>query len=497
MGRKRMGRVGGVDLSGMLFEERYGLQALRAHILGGTPEILCFGMRGCGKTVAMCWLCHCFAQQYAGMTQIWLRSTRARLTDAVLKTFEQEVLPYSYNPFGRSARETRKIYAYPNGSEIILQGMDDPSRQRSVAADLIWVNEPTELTVDEWEEVGASARKTMGSSCPFRVKLGDINPAPPTHWTNTRCPLFPSELYPRVSDDGTRMAEWYTPEMYADTLAWNLEPLRKPHLTKKIVFTIADNPGYWEVSQDRWGWKEPGLEYARNQLSRLTGSRRARYLEGRPVALEGVVFPEFSDDRHVCDVFGIGDWPVIVAYDAGFDHPAAVIFVCVAPDGQLFVVDEVYGSGMRLDELAAKVKEKVARKRYNVVDWLADPNGCFARRQESSGRTISDQMYYDHGLRFRKWPVAQGAAKTAQVEGVRLALTHYARPLQVFRSCWNIISEFQSWAFKRNTDGSVPQGDDAYEDRNNDAMDCLMGIIATRPSVEKPVARLMRTGPIG
>lgn len=469
---------------------RWAMDALHLTIERGTPEILCYGARGVSKTLCLCnWLLN-LATIYPGMTQIWARSTRTRLSDGAIKTLEDEVLPLWGISLGAKDRGSRSSYELPNGSEIILQGLDDPDRQKSVRADIVWVNEPSEITEAQWEEVGGSLRSSLNSRCPFRLLIGDHNPMPAAHWTYTRCAPVPSRLYPRVLDDGTRMAEWLPPSLYQDIQDYNAAPLTKPALTKKIIFCAADNPGYWSL--DPWGWTPAGLEYARSRLGRMTGSRKARYLEGRPVAEEGTVFGDsFGSESHVVESHGVGDWPVIVGYDPGYDHPCAVLFVAIAPDGQPLVIEEIYGSGIGLGSLAERIKTKVATNRWRVTDYLADPFGAFAQTQAASGRSIAETMAGDHGIEFRRWPAARGADKVAQVEAVRTWLCA-DQPLQIFRQCINTIGEFESWSYARLKDGTLPSGDDRFEDKNNHAMDVLMGILATRPNADKPVARLLR-----
>lgn len=80
------------------------------------------------------------------------------------------------------------------------------------------------------------------------------------------------------------------------------------------------------------------------------------------------------------------------------------------------------------------------------------------------------------------------------VEAVRLLLAHrddngVPEPkLQVFSTCPNTISEFQSWSYKRTAKGELPPGEDKFEDSNNHAMDVVKGIVATRPEYDDAVS---------
>lgn len=456
------------------FERRWAYQAIESAIARGEPEILVRGPRGTGKTIGLADLNYRLGLKYGGMKQVWLRKDRTDMTDTVLAAFEDEVLGIGHPLRSGAGREGRKGYDLGNGTQILLKGMKGPDATKSMSADLIWPNECNELTEAEWEEVDAANRARVGtSSFPFQCKIGDFNPMPPAHWTNTRCPELPKHLYPRIPPgDGSDMAKYFTQEMYCEIQEFNFKPLdRLRHKAKLIVSTIADNPGYWSI--DPWGWTPAGLKYCRDKLASMGTNRRARYLEGRPVAVEGVVFPEFSRDLHVIKPFPWPrDWPVICSYDPGYAHPMGVIFWGISPTNQPFIIDDVHGSGIDIDKAAGLIKAKAAR--YNVVDWLADPRGANQRTQIGKGKTVIQYMREEHGLHFRVWKLAAGKEMNDRVERFRTLLI---RPpmLQVFEGCTGFIGNMESWQNKVNAKGELVEGDDAYFDRDNDCIDPAMG----------------------
>jgi hypothetical protein len=65
------------------------------------------------------------------------------------------------------------------------------------------------------------------------------------------------------------------------------------------------------------------------------------------------------------------------------------------------------------------------------------------------------------------------------VEAVRRRLNENS--LVVFNTCKHTIMEFQSWSYKRTASGEIPPGDDRFEDRNNDCMDVIKGVVSTNP----------------
>ena len=468
------------------------IQAMKAAILRGEPEILAYGNRGSGKTLGICDLLLHFAVQFPGMTQRWGRIDRTRMDETVLKTFEEEVLPcYPKIKAYGSSRAAREGYEI-NGSTIMIHGIRDLETTKSMAADIWWPNEATELTETHWDALGANAREQRFSKFRFQCRISDINPMPPNHWTNTRCPPVPPDLYPKVMDDGTRMPEWMDPKRYARVCAYNNASFDwSKYRTRKILFFHPENPGYWDYFN--WAWKRPGLAYVQKELGRYTGTMRARWLEGRPAADEGTVFGgDFDREKHVIDPFPVPwEWPVWLAYDPGYAHPAAAVFVAVANNGQLFIVDEIHGRGIDLQRMSHLIKEKA--QKYNVVRWLTDPRGANQKRQESGGRSVREILAADYDLYFSNWKAAEGAGKQSQVEAIRSNLL-CRRPLQVFETCTGTIGEFESWKNAMNTKGELLAGDDKYEDSGNDSMDALGGIIADNPTFKQARSEVVKSG---
>src|SRR5262245_66475081 len=92
------------------------------------PEVLVSGPAGTGKTLAALWKLHYCATKVPGLRALITRKTRHSLTESVLVTYERNVLPLGHPVFRGAARASRSAYHYPNGSEIVLGGMDLASR---------------------------------------------------------------------------------------------------------------------------------------------------------------------------------------------------------------------------------------------------------------------------------------------------------------------------------------------------------------------------------
>ena len=103
-----------------------------------------------------------------------------------------------------------------------------------------------------------------------------------------------------------------------------------------------------------------GSDYLR-QLQSLPTAQRKALLEGRWDCVAGAVFEEFSHAKHVCEPFAIPcTWEIWRACDDGFRAPAAVLWLAHDRDHSdtVFIVDEIYQSGLTAEALARQVLRK-------------------------------------------------------------------------------------------------------------------------------------------
>lgn len=104
-------------------------------------EILLVGAAGTGKTLAILKKLNDIAWKYPGARIGILRKVRADLAQTTLVTFERDVLGMN-NPICRGVlRENRLSYRYPNGSEIVIGGMDRPGKVLSGEYHVFYVAE--------------------------------------------------------------------------------------------------------------------------------------------------------------------------------------------------------------------------------------------------------------------------------------------------------------------------------------------------------------------
>lgn len=314
---------------------------VRYHPYGEAPnflscrdkEVLYEGPAGTGKSYACLWKLHMAMLKYPGSRALMVRKTLVSLTASALVTFTQRILTtgaYGVSFFGGSKAEPAQ-FRYPNGSRIVVGGMDNPSKIMSAEYDLAYVNEATELTENDWESITTRLRYGV---MPYQQIIADCNPEAPSHWLNQRANLG------TITRFGSRH---------------------------------EDNPTLWNpVMHD---WTERGKAYMET-LDRLTGVRYQRLRLGKWVAAEGQVYDAWQDAVHVADAetvrqflagawfFGTADW--------GWTNPGALQVWAVDHDDRLLLVAEHYHTRRTMEGWWVPRAVHLS-DRFGFDEWACDP----------------------------------------------------------------------------------------------------------------------------
>ncbi|MFN3652631.1 MAG: phage terminase large subunit [Armatimonadota bacterium] len=264
------------------------------------PELVLSGPAGTGKSRGILEKLHWLAERYPGMRGLILRKTRASLTESGLVTFEAKVVPEGHPILARSIqRRMRQAYRYPNGSELIVGGMDNPTKVMSTEYDIIYVQEAIELTEDDWESASTRLRNGV---MPYQQLIADTNPWTPNHWLKLR------------ADAGVcRML---------DTL----------HHENPVLYDHA-----------RKCWTPEGKRYIAT-LDRLTGARYERLRKGRWVSAEGLVYDGWEPAVHIIDRMPAGweSWRKIRSIDFGYVNAFVCQWWAIDPDERMYRYRELY-----------------------------------------------------------------------------------------------------------------------------------------------------------
>lgn len=359
-------------------------------------EVLLAGPAGTGKSMACLQKIDLAASQTPIRAAI-IRKLRTGLTQAALVTFREKVLPPPPNAiwFHHEDQEFR----YPNGSRIVVAGLDDPRKILSTDFDLVYVQEATELEEQDWQILLTRLRNNALS---YQQILADCNPSYPNHWLKQRC------------DDG---------------------------LTTLLESRHEDNPQLYDHATH--DWTPFGTTYLET-LDALTGYLYQRLRLGLWVAAEGMFFPELSPEEHFVESFEIpADWPRWVGVDYGFAVPFCALWLTRDPDTRsIYVYREAYGAGLRDEQQADLIKRRSEDEK--LLQIVVDPS-MFNARTEQRRPSIA-QVYADRGLAARTlqgiWPGQNNRKQGWAI--VRRALAHDEGPsrLKIFRdACPSLMRE--------------------------------------------------------
>jgi len=277
------------------------------------------GPAGTGKTVAALYKIHVLLSRYPGSRALVTRKTNVALAGSALVTYRENILHNRTDIrwFGGSKAEPA-AYRYPNGSEMIVNGLDKPEKVLSSEFDWGYINEATECEQEDAEFVRMRLRpRTYSPEVPYRQLIMDVNPDAPTHWLNQRM------------NEGR---------------------------TTRLLSRHEDNPRYWNAAtQD---WTEEGHEYIFGILEGLTGVRYARYRLGLWVAAEGTVYEDSWDRaRNMINRFPIPqEWPRYLCVDFGFTNPFCCKWYARDDDGRLYCYREIYYTKRLVEDHAKQIK---------------------------------------------------------------------------------------------------------------------------------------------
>jgi hypothetical protein len=288
-------------------------------------------------------------------------------------------------------------------------------------------------------------------------------------WTECRREAIYGALQPRLAAKGGWILMDYVPRE-----PWHRTRLRLAARVDPdvhwVLFTMPENAHNLPVGE---------VERQKRKMSQAEWNMRGLGMEA---LMEGLVYPQFSEDRHVIKPFPIPDaWPKWRFLDYGFAAPTACGWGTVAPVGwqgrnyeTKILFREYYQRGRSVPENAKDILLRSGKEKYHTP-MLIDPA---AYNRNSSNKETIAQQYEGSKIKCRPWPRSNAYGEDAMVEVVRKELEQ--ETLLVFSDCHNAIMEFQSWQYKRNRDGVVDPAE-RYENDHNHMLDAIRGWCCRRP----------------
>ena len=274
------------------------------------------GPAGTGKTFGILFFLHSLLLLYAGAKILVARKSNTDLAGSAMATFQDYILhpEEGVNFFGGN-KVKPAAYQYPNGSKLVVNGLDKPSKVKSMEFDGVYINEATECSQEDvefcWMRLGRRGK------LPLQPFIMDFNPDAPQHWLNQRM------------NEGAIV---------------------------RLLSRHEDNPYLYDAA--RGEWTPAGVKYIA-RLDALVGVRKDRYRYGIWAAAEGMVYQDAWDrKRNLIDRFSIPrEWPRFLACDFGFTNPFVCQWWAEDPDGRLYRYREIYKTKTLVEDHARKIKE--------------------------------------------------------------------------------------------------------------------------------------------
>lgn len=369
-------------------------------------RVLLEGPSGTGKTRGALEKGYLFVNKYPKSRILLVRETRESMSESVLVTFEDKVLPDDCPLKQGPNRHNRQVYDLPNGSAIVIMGLDKPSKAMSTEYDMIIVFEAIECAEEDVESLTTRLRN---GKAPYQQLILDYNPAAaPTHWINQWAESGKAtRIYSRHEDNPTVTAEY-------------LETLRS-----------------------------------------LTGARRAWYYEGKWAQQAGRVY-DFDQRLHVWNDKRLAEIGIIIkddhtvesgiAYciggmDWGFSNPGTLQVWGVDNDGRLILLREWYRTGQVIDWWLEQAI--AADEAYNIRDWVPDPS------EPAYIKALQNQFG-----RGKVYPANNAIMPGIQAVTARLAVAGDMRPRLILRA--DALVERDPVRLERKHPTGLRQEFDAY-----------------------------------
>jgi len=200
-----------------------------------------------------------------------------------------------------------------NKNKVIFLSLDDPEKIKSITdVDLIWIEEPTELTEEEYEQVRLRLRGKKLSQGEYRQIILTFNPIDANHWLKKR---------------------------FFDTVQEDVGIYKFTYKNNKFI-----DPEYVKVLED--------LKNKDENFYRV-------YCLGEWGAYKNVIYTNYT----VESFSGINFDEVVAGLDFGYNNPSAYLLVGIK-DKEIYLIDEVYKDKLLTQELVSLIKEK--NREYSV-----------------------------------------------------------------------------------------------------------------------------------
>ena len=176
---------------------------------------------------------------------------------------------------------------------------------------------------------------------------------------------------------------------------------------------------------------------------------------GRPLVMGNLVISTYDEARHLWSVEDKGtpfgwkdaytppeDYTVGVAIDTHPQTPTAVLFVAIAPQGQVFFYDELWIGDLAKDRISEVAKEINSHLEGLNVEYILCEPAAWVQDPET-GRCFAD-VFFDNNLCIQK----ASKERTSAIKQTR-SLFASDRKVFVMSHCRHLRSELKKWSFTK------------------------------------------------
>ena len=287
-------------------------------------EVCLDGPAGSGKTISALYKIHIMLTLYPGAKALVARKTNTALAGSAIATYRDMIDPREGIKYFGGNKIRPAAFEYPNGSVLIVNGLDKPEKVKSWEFSIAYINEASECTPEDIEFVRSRLRQ---GKTPYPQLIMDTNPDAPTHWLNVRM------------NDG---------------------------ITTRLLSRHEDNPRYYDVQKQ--DWTDAGREYIFGTLGGLTGVRLARLRYGMWSAATGTIYEDAWDRAKnvIAPFVPPKSWGRYLCIDWGYTNPFVCLWIAMDLDGRLYVYRQIYRTKRLVEDHAVDIL--LASGWYHLLD---------------------------------------------------------------------------------------------------------------------------------
>ena len=243
--------------------------------------------------------------------------------------------------------KTNLTITFPGGSTIMITGMDDPEKIKSIhGLTGVWLEESTEFSYDDFQQIDLRLR---GETWDYKQIVLTFNPIDESHWI--RKLIFTDQLQADIEGGQSEVRKEYSQEIgdgkkvvYAMTIMHStykdnrfLDDIYKARLLQ----LVNEDSNYYEI-----------------------------YCRGRWGVLRGLIFDNWDTCEDIPDDVSLRGFGMDFGFSA---DPSAIVEIGVG-DKDLYLKEHFYKSGMTNQQLAQiLIPITAGRLHYPIVADSAEP----------------------------------------------------------------------------------------------------------------------------